>query len=312
MALVGTVAVTDYGWYTSLLPQRGLEEVNFWKPSATRATRAPEFSPFLFKLRSPHNAICGFGYFARYSRLPVWLAWDSFGLANGCASLHEMRERITGIRERIRFQGTDAAQIGCVLIVQPTFFPLDTWVTAPSDWPVRTQVDKRYDLTTGEGARVWQECLAAASSLPRNDLSTPLAAGEGVRYGKPQVVTPRLGQGTFRVSVIDAYERGCAVTGEHALPALEAAHIRRFKDEGPHDVRNGILLRADLHRLLDKGYLTFTRDCRLEVSRRLKQDFENGRTYYPFHGQSLKVPPSLGERPAAAFIDWHNEHVYLG
>ena len=148
--------------------------------------------------------------------------------------------------------------------------------------------------------------------LQRIDLAAPLAAGEGLRYGKPQVVTPRLGQGTFRVSVIDAYERACAVTGEHALPALEAAHIRRFKDEGPHDVQNGILLRADLHRLLDKGYLTFTRDCRLEVSRRLKQDFENGRTYYPLHGQSLNVPPAAGERPATAFIDWHNEHVYLG
>jgi HNH endonuclease len=312
MSLLGTIAVTDYGWYTTLLNQPALDEVNFWKPSATRATRAPEFSPFLFKLRSPHGAICGFGYFARYSRLPDWLAWDTFGVANGCTSLEEMQQRIAGIRDRIRFHGRDSTQIGCVLVVQPTFFPKERWVTPPREWPARTQVDKRYDLTTGEGARVWQECLATAASLPRIPLAAPGSIGEGLRYGKPQVVTPRLGQGTFRVAVIEAYERACAVTGEHSLPALEAAHIRRFKDEGPHDVRNGVLLRADLHRLLDKGYLTFTKDCRLEVSRRLKQEFENGATYYPLHGRSLNVPPALRQRPAVAFIEWHNEHVYLG
>src|SRR2546425_9090902 len=31
--------------------------------------------------------------FARYSRLPDWLAWETFGIANGCASLEDMRER---------------------------------------------------------------------------------------------------------------------------------------------------------------------------------------------------------------------------
>jgi putative restriction endonuclease len=31
----------------------------------------------------------------------------------------------------------------------------------------------------------------------------------------------------------------------------DAAHIRPFAADGPHDVRNGILLRANLHRLFD-------------------------------------------------------------
>jgi putative restriction endonuclease len=114
----GTVAITDYDWYQRLLARSDSEEVNFWKPSATRTFQAPEFSPFLFKLRAPHNAICGFAYFARYARLPVWLAWESFGAGNGCESRHEMRERISEIRERVRFRGpADTEQIGCVLLV---------------------------------------------------------------------------------------------------------------------------------------------------------------------------------------------------
>ena len=107
----GTVAVTDFGWYARLRSLPGLEEVNFWKPSAQRPFVAPEFSPFFFKLKAPHEAICGFGYFARYSSLPDWLAWESFGLGNGVSSLAELRERIAAIRERIRFQGAARAEI---------------------------------------------------------------------------------------------------------------------------------------------------------------------------------------------------------
>jgi len=223
-----------------------------------------------------------------------------------------MRERIAGIRDRIRYRGGKFAEIGCVLVVQPTFFSQDRWVAPPRDWPARTQVDKRYDLLAGEGARVWRECLAAASREPRPEPGTSVAEAEKPRNGTPQLVTPRLGQGVFRVAVTDAYQRACAVTGEHPLPALEAARIRPFADDGPHDVRNGVLLRADIHRLLDQGYATITREYRFEVSRRLEQEFENGRSYYPRHGGRLVLPSQVEERPAVAFIEGHNQHVYLG
>ena len=142
-------------------------------------------------------------------------------------------------------------------------------------------------------------------------LSLPQVAGPtGPRYGTPRLVEPRLGQGTFRVSVLDAYERSCAVTGEHSLPALEAAHIKSYDKNGPHEVRNGLLLRADLHRLFDKGYVTVSQDLHLEVSARLRADYHNGRTYYPLHGQALRMPDTPEDKPGAEFLAWHNEHVY--
>ncbi|MBI4737648.1 MAG: HNH endonuclease, partial [candidate division NC10 bacterium] len=39
------------------------------------------------------------------------------------------------------------------------------------------------------------------------------------------------------------------VTGEKALPVLQAAHIRPVTKEGPHRVDNGLLLRSDSHAL---------------------------------------------------------------
>lgn len=132
------------------------------------------------------------------------------------------------------------------------------------------------------------------------------------RYGAPQLVAPRLGQGTFRVAVLEAYSRACCVTGEHSLPALEASHIRPYALAGPHAVSNGLLFRADLHRLFDKGYITVTCELRLEVGTRLRNEFQNGRTYYPLHGTELNVPTVVPLRPSFEYLQWHNEHAFLG
>jgi putative restriction endonuclease len=124
------------------------------------------------------------------------------------------------------------------------------------------------------------------------------------------LVRPRLGQGTFRVAVMDAYGRTCAVTGEHSLPALEAAHIRAYTSAGPHEVKNGLLLRADFHRLFDQGYVTVSSDYRLQVSPRLKLDYQNGRSYYPFDGKPIRVPDDEPCRPDREYLAWHRESVY--
>ncbi|OFW21711.1 MAG: hypothetical protein A3G21_15070 [Acidobacteria bacterium RIFCSPLOWO2_12_FULL_66_21] len=102
------------------------------------------------------------------------------------------------------------------------------------------------------------------------------------------------------------------MTGEHSLPVLEAAHIKPYAQEGPHDITNGLLLRSDLHRLFDKGYVTVTDEFRLEVSDRLRVDYSNGRSYYPLRGHRI-TPPADGRcAPAPAFLRWHNENVYRG
>lgn len=311
----GTVSPTDFGWYEFLFQQRPAE-ANFWKPSARRGLRADPFSPFFFKLKAPHNAICGFGFFTRYTHLPDWLAWECFGAGNGVPSLEALRERLATIRERIRYrESAGTGDIGCVLIASPVFFPRDAWIPQPVDWPPRSLTPVHYDLTRGEGQRIWQACQERAIEFAPAVIAEPESAvvsETGPRYGAPREIRPRLGQGTFRVLVTDAYGRACAVTQEHSLPALEAAHIRSYARDGPHDVRNGLLFRADLHRLFDLGYVTVTLDRRLEVGRRLRDDYSNGRSYYPLHGKELRLPAKSAERPAPEFIRWHNEHVYRG
>ena len=63
----------------------------------------------------------------------------------------------------------------------------------------------------------------------------------------------RPSQGAFRRALLAAYGGRCALTGCDVASALEAAHVANWRAE--NDAGAGILLRADLHRLLESGLL---------------------------------------------------------
>jgi putative restriction endonuclease len=137
------------------------------------------------------------------------------------------------------------------------------------------------------------------------------AAGDENRFGREYMARARLGQGIFRLLVTDAYHRRCAVTGEKVLPALEAAHIKSHASSGPNRVDNGLLLRSDIHRLFDKGYVTVTTDLRVDVSSSIREEFNNGIEYYRLRGQRLvQLPESVQERPRREYLEWHQENVF--
>jgi putative restriction endonuclease len=322
----GFVANTDYDWFTYLrVIEPPIDEVNFWKPgSGTNFSALQPGEPLFFKLKAPHNAIAGFGYFAHFSRLPVSMVWQVYGEANGARSYAEMRDRL--VRIRLRFdRNTDPKQdfwIGCILVNQPVFFAERDWIRTPHDFKGPTVQGKTYDLTSGEGERIWMECLARAGDRPDRvaNLSAPSRPGFGrisdavtaSGYGAPVAIRPRLGQRSFRVVILDSYGRRCAVTNEKTLPVLEAAHIREYRDVQEHAISNGILLRADIHKLFDSGYVTVTPEYRFEVSRRIKEEFENGRDYYALHGSRIRLPQDIAHRPAVESLIWHNEQRYQG
>jgi putative restriction endonuclease len=224
-----------------------------------------------------------------------------------------MQARLNAIREQNQIAvGRDLKQIGCIILGSAVFFPENLWVRQPSDWGRQNLRYKGYDLTQGEGLRIWRECQERAPGIGADLLGEiPVSDLTGPRWGAPTLVIPRRGQGTFRVAVTEAYDRACAVTNEHSLPALEAAHIKPYAEEGPHAVNNGLLLRSDLHRLFDRGYLTVTPEYKVEVSDKLKGHFHNGKSYYPLHGTDIKFPRSIGLRPDPNFLRWHNEHKFL-
>ncbi len=305
----GYVANTDIDWFRFLAEIDHPEEVNFWQPSGRHAFRAiSPNEPFFFKLKSPYNAIGGFGTFVRHSILPEWLAWESFGIHNGTPTFEHMKMRVRKYRG-LRADDRLSLNVGCIMIANPVFFSKDMWIHQPRDWKRAIVQGKTYDLTAGEGQRIWTECMERAQG---KGLRSEWAGEMVARYGDESTVRHRLGQGSFRVLVTDAYERTCAITTEHSLPVLEAAHIRPYAKGGAHEVSNGLLLRSDVHRLFDKGYMTIAEDHRIEVSQRLRDEFQNGKAYYPYHGQSLVLPRNTANHPDPQQLEFHRNGIYLG
>ncbi|MBM4418402.1 MAG: HNH endonuclease [Chloroflexi bacterium] len=324
----GYIAVTDPGWYEHLRSRPIVADVNFWKPSIRESPRLQVGTPFFFKLKAPHRAICGFGFVAGFSALPDWLAWEVFGSANGVFDFVGLQDRLARIRADARIEADPLGQIGCTLIAEASFFPQLEWVPEPSDWRPTTQTGAGYDLTRGEGRRIWEECLDRVRARQPHAIAEHGSATQGVterdagalerflepvaRSGSSILVMPRLGQPIFRVRVLDAYGRACAVTAEHSLPVVEAAHIQPFASGGRHALANGIALRSDIHRLFDRGYVTIDHEYRFAVGSRLKADFLNGRSYYHLHGRPLNLPAQATARPAPDLLAWHRDRVFLG
>ena len=300
------IAVTDDKWFELLRYRPNLDEVNFWAPSGKNFRALQQGELFLFKLRAPRNAIVGGGIFAYSNELPCSLAWEVFGEANGAQSEREMRTRIAKLRRMASVDQSDFS-IGCRILTQPFFFDEPDWIPMPSSWSRNIVSIKTYSTANVEGLKLWQDVndrLKGRAGLA--------SADESPQYGEPQPVKPRLGQGAFRVLVTDIYKRRCAVTQERTLPALDAAHIRPYSDGGRHEARNGLLLRRDIHRLFDTGYVTVTPDLDFEVSHRIREEFENGRDYYGLHGRRISIPKKLDLRPDAGALTWHNENCYRG
>lgn len=314
------IGVTDNDWF-SYLSNLQPDEINFWRPGGTPFRALEPGGLFLFKLHSPLNFIAGGGYFVRYTKLPLSIAWSAFGQKNGLSSEDIFLRVINSYRRDTHY--TDP-EIGCIVLAEPFFWPRNLWIPAPVDWPKSAVQGKGFDSQDPIGRQLLREVelrlsmttqgrqghlLAAGESRP--SYGPQLQQGKGNHYSE-RLTRIRLGQGGFRVLVTDVYERRCAITGEKTLPVLEAAHIKPFSKAGPHAIDNGVLLRSDMHILFDRGYMTITPGLDIEISKRIHDQFTNGKLYYSYHGMRLKsIPVDSRHHPSAAFLDWHNRNVFV-
>jgi putative restriction endonuclease len=306
------LGVTDNSRF-DYLSEINPEDVNFWQPSGTTNFQAiPPGAPFFFKLKRPRNHIGGLGFFSSHTKLPISIAWDTFHERNGCANFDEFKAKIQSYRKDTK----PNPNIGCIVLTNPIFFNKRDWVPAPSDWGKSIVQGKGYETTSPIGQDLWMRLSTLLEQYITNrPLNKPgdniVSELESPQYGSSILTKVRLGQGAFRVLVTDAYQRRCSITGEKTLPLLEAAHIKSYAKSGPHSLANGLLLRSDMHKLFDTGYLTITSEFKVEVSSRIKEEFQNGREYYQYHGKSLLyLPNDFQKRPNQAYIEWHNSNIY--
>lgn len=300
----GFVANTDQEWFERLRGGPARDEACFWRAGgeAFRALKPGE--PFFFKLKAPYNAVAGFARFSHYTQVPCSAAWSLFGDATAMSSLAEMLDRLQRLRSRSGIRDGERTDYpaGCILLGEPVFFDEIDWIAVPADFVPRVGQGKSYSVEGGEGREIFDACLALARSMRRD------AAGAAPGYDA-LVASPRLGPLSFSAAVLDAYDRRCAVTGESAVSALAAARIRVLPDVPGYSVPNGLLLRADLARLFEAGYITVTTKHFLRVAPSLSR---SSHSYAILDGVPVRFPRKAKHSPLVEALWWHEETRFLG
>jgi len=148
--------------------------------------------------------------------------------------------------------------------------------------PVLYFVDERAHLEAAQCVKVVRSRAVMLGSLASGRASST-AIGDDVNAedGKSHTqreVEVRMLQQRFRQRVGDAFGWRCAVSDCEVTAVLEAAHLpgRNWRDH--NRAEDGILLRADLHKLLDSGL------ARLEEGVFLLDSKLFGSEYRRFHG----------------------------
>lgn len=126
--------------------------------------------------------------------------------------------------------------------------------------------------------------------------------GDDMRDRAVRQIALRRGQARFRNSLLVAYGNSCAVTGSAVTSVLEAAHIDRYYGDHTNHVRNGLLLRSDIHTLFDLGALTVSESRTIQLAPWLR-DTE----YADLHDQPLRVPSDPIKHPDPEALTRHRQ-----
>jgi len=307
------VGVTDNDWFKHL-SSINPKEVAFWHPSGQGFGAVLPGAPFLFKLKRPNNHIAGGGFFSVSAKnIPLRMAWDTFREKIGASTFEAFSNQIAAARGEPAGRSYNPA-IGFSVISQPYFFPREQWIEAPDNWKAGIQKGKVYSSLVEPGSGIWKdvrERLEGVYDEPSGSHIRELV-GQGKQiFGNEYLRKARLGQGAFRLMTIKNFSHRCCVTGETTGPVLQAAHIQPVSADGDHSVRNGLLLRADVHILYDQGLIGIDHAYRIRVSPKIKDLYLNGKVYYAHDLAPMRSIPAVKDlRPDPALLDWHMQTIF--
>lgn len=122
-------------------------------------------------------------------------------------------------------------------------------------------------------------------------------------------VAVRRGQPEFRALLIEVYDGHCAFTDCDAEPALEAAHTSAYRGVHTNHVQNGLLLRADMHTLFDRGLVGVNPDkLRILLSPVLGRS-----SYAQLQDSPIRCPEEETLGPSREALEQHaRKHRLLG
>lgn len=158
----------------------------------------------------------------------------------------------------------------------------------------------------GPGGEIELLAQEAELALATGGAFDPSSIIDGRQRVVAQIVRRR-GQPEFRMKLLAAYDHRCAVSDCEVVEALEAAHIVPYRGPATNDVRNGLLLRADLHTLFDLGLIAVdASSMSLLLSPKIQ-----GTSYGELNGRRLRLPKSSALWPNLNALKRHRDWTGL-
>lgn len=125
---------------------------------------------------------------------------------------------------------------------------------------------------------------------------------------KKVTVNGRIGQHLFRKKLLQMYDK-CAICGLDVEKLLKASHIKRWEfsnNKEKLDRYNGLLLCSCHDDLFDKGYITFTDEGNIIISRLLDEKTYNLLNIH----HNINININIKEE-TKKYLKWHREEWFL-
>lgn len=130
-----------------------------------------------------------------------------------------------------------------------------------------------------------------------------------------QLSKVRIGQSFFRISVLNAYNKRCCITGLDQVELLIASHIKPWKDCDIKTERtnpsNGLCLNAFHDKVFDRGLITIDQNYKIIISKKLKLASmdENTKDWIKgYENKEIMLPDKF--IPDKDFIQYHNDMIF--
>lgn len=291
------VGLTDQDWFEFLRDNQAGEEVNFWTPTPWSIRRLRSGDTWHFLLKSPIRKLGGFGVFTEYLEMSIDVAWQRYGIANGVSSHADLLERCQRYSSRNSINPVSGphTSIGCIILSNVEYFEEDEYVDLAVAGIIVPNAVVKCKYFQG-----FPEYPSFAAALPTTQPNEFVPIAQDPKEYSRQRRKNRIGQQKFRRELMRVYDHKCAVTGESIGRVLEATHIEPYINEASNHIQNGILLRVDIHRLMEDGLISLSDDMELLISSKLV-----GTSYDQFDGQILRLPLVNSERPSLAAVRLH-------
>ena len=171
----------------------------------------------------------------------------------------------------------------------------------PVDWQSDYFFLESLDRGAEAGRAFADSLMATAEELNDSDEESrpPPADDYDARLRTMRKIAARRGQRAFRASLLDAYSGRCAVTGCDVRDALEAAHLRPYRGPDSNTVTNGLLLRSDIHTLVDLMLMAFEPDEKTVALSCIL----HGTQYEYLSGRRIADPRTPAQRPAREALE---------